>query len=227
MRGFALNSLAKCQSASRTIASHRSELPFISTATPAFRARLQVAAGSVLPMARAIIRYSFDGEGARRFATRSASGSYRAVALRGTGRHRGKARPTRRSPTQSVISGGRSNTFSSAPMRSTTSGSTSMTPGQVQADLTIDDESSRRRLNEHMFAVQFGVQFERYRGGPSQRKPSRHGPLPLRYTASCRLGAGRSQVQILSPRLKSPNTKKCEQGGREPHKSPNCRQFLA
>ena len=51
-----------------------------------------------------------------------------------------------------------------------------------------------------MFAVQFGVQFERYGGGPSQRKPSKHGPLPLRYTASCRLGAGRSQVQILSPR---------------------------
>ncbi len=38
-------------------------------------------------------------------------------------------------------------------MRSTTSGSTSMTPGQVQADPTIDDESSRRRLNEHMFPV--------------------------------------------------------------------------
>ena len=35
-------------------------------------------------------------------------------------------------------------------MRSTTSGFTSMTLGQVQADLTIDDESSRRRLNEHM-----------------------------------------------------------------------------
>jgi hypothetical protein len=85
-------------------------------------------------MARAIIRYSFDGEEGK--AIRHEIGkrllSSGRFARHGTASW--KARQTRRSPTQSVISGGRSNTFRSTPMRWTTSGSTSMTPGQLQAD---------------------------------------------------------------------------------------------
>ena len=60
---------------------------------------------------------------------------------------------------------------------------------------------------EHMFGEQFGEQIERNPGELRSKKPSKHGLYHLSDTPSLRLGAGRSQVQILSPRyVRTPST---------------------
>ncbi len=53
---------------------------------------------------------------------------------------------------------------------------------------------------EHTFGEQFGEQIQRNPGKLRSTKPSKHGLHHLSGTPSLRLGAGRSQVQILSPR---------------------------
>jgi hypothetical protein len=53
---------------------------------------------------------------------------------------------------------------------------------------------------EHMSGEQDGEQTEQNWAAPSSRKPNESGPLQRGDTPSLRLGAGRSQVQILSPR---------------------------
>jgi hypothetical protein len=56
--------------------------------------------------------------------------------------------------------------------------------------------------DEHVFGEQFGEQIERNRDALGRRTPNKHGAHQLRGTPSLGLGAGRSQVQILSPRYK-------------------------
>jgi hypothetical protein len=54
---------------------------------------------------------------------------------------------------------------------------------------------------EHTFGVQFGVQFESNSQELSSTRTNNGGPHQLTHTPTLGLGAGRSQVQILSPRL--------------------------
>jgi hypothetical protein len=60
---------------------------------------------------------------------------------------------------------------------------------------------------DRAFGVKFGVQFERNRAQLNRCKPNKHGGNPARRYPDCRLGAGRSQVQTLSPQLGKP--RKC------------------
>jgi hypothetical protein len=53
-----------------------------------------------------------------------------------------------------------------------------------------------------VFGVQCGVQFERTPEQLSSHTPNEHGRDPPSATPTLGLGAGRSQVQILSPRSK-------------------------
>jgi hypothetical protein len=53
---------------------------------------------------------------------------------------------------------------------------------------------------ERTFGVQFGVQFERNSTELRSNRPNEQGREPLSATPTLGLGAGRSQVQILSPR---------------------------
>ena len=71
-----------------------------------------------------------------------------------------------------------------------------------------------RGRGEQVFGVQFGVQFEPNSEQLRSNRPNEDGRDQLIETPTLRLGAGRSQVQILSPRL---------QGGspREPHEVQN------
>jgi hypothetical protein len=57
-----------------------------------------------------------------------------------------------------------------------------------------------RALYERMFGEQFGEQSESNCARLRAKEPSKYGPHQLRRTPSLALGAGRSQVQILSPR---------------------------
>jgi hypothetical protein len=50
---------------------------------------------------------------------------------------------------------------------------------------------------------QFGEQVEASAEAPNTQNPNKHGLHQLNHTPSLRLGAGRSQVQILSPRFDS------------------------
>src|SRR5580704_4312641 len=68
-------------------------------------------------------------------------------------------------------------------------------------DLPIHANATPPDRHEHMFGEQFGEQIERNRRELRSKKPSKHGLYHLSDTPSLRLGAGRSQVQILSPRL--------------------------
>ena len=54
-----------------------------------------------------------------------------------------------------------------------------------------------------MFGVQFGVQFERNSKQLRRTRPNETGREPLSATRTLGLGAGRSQVQILSPPLRN------------------------
>jgi hypothetical protein len=55
--------------------------------------------------------------------------------------------------------------------------------------------------HERTFGVQFGVQSERNTAALRSMKPNEHGAHPREHTPTLGLGAGRSQVQILSPRF--------------------------
>jgi hypothetical protein len=70
-----------------------------------------------------------------------------------------------------------------------------MTPGRLSLS------------SERMSGEQNGEQNERNRGAPRSRKPNEFGPPRPSDTPFFKLGAGRSQVQILSPRfLTEPRT---------------------
>ena len=70
MRGFVRNSLTRCQSVSASMSTHRTEFPFMLTATPALGVGLHQAVGSLLlkalPAPTRLLLNRLAEEGARR-----------------------------------------------------------------------------------------------------------------------------------------------------------------
>jgi hypothetical protein len=82
--------------------------------------------------------------------------------------------------------------------------SVSLTPRSLYRELLAARGMARRLGDEHVFGEQFGEQIESNSDALRRSRPARSRRPRVSHTRSLGLGAGRSQVQILSPRLERP-----------------------